>query len=150
MKKKSVLQAIKDGNFKKRIVLVNTFNTPELGWLDDYNIDACLYIGGPGEVGMDAVTDILTGDINPSGHLADTYAYSVMSAPSMQNFGNFVYANADSITNKDSQKYLMYNEGIYVGYRYYETRYEDSVLNQGNATASVGVFNSSANTWNYA
>lgn len=147
---KSVLQAIKDGNFKKRIVLVNTFNTPELGWLDDYNIDACLYIGGPGEVGMDAVTDILTGDINPSGHLADTYAYSVMSAPSMQNFGNFVYANADSITNKDSQKYLMYNEGIYVGYRYYETRYEDSVLNQGNATASVGVFNSSANTWNYA
>lgn len=147
---KSVLQAIKDGNFKKRIVLVNTFNTPELGWLDDYNIDACLYIGGPGEVGMDAVTDILTGDINPSGHLADTYAYSVMSAPSMQNFGNFVYANADSVTNKDSQKYLMYNEGIYVGYRYYETRYEDSVLNQGNATASVGVFNSSANTWNYA
>ena len=147
---KSVLQAIKDGNFKKRIVLVNTFNTPELGWLDDYNIDACLYIGGPGEVGMDAVTDILTGDINPSGHLADTYAYSVMSAPSMQNFGNFVYANADSITNKDSQKYLMYNEGIYVGYRYYETRYEYSVLNQGNATASVGVFNSSANTWNYA
>lgn len=147
---KSVLQAIKDGNFKKRIVLVNTFNTPELGWLDDYNIYACLYIGGPGEVGMDAVTDILTGDINPSGHLADTYAYSVMSAPSMQNFGNFVYANADSITNKDSQKYLMYNEGIYVGYRYYETRYEDSVLNQGNATASVGVFNSSANTWNYA
>lgn len=147
---KSVLQAIKDGNFKKRIVLVNTFNTPELGWLDDYNIDACLYIGGSGEVGMDAVTDILTGDINPSGHLADTYAYSVMSAPSMQNFGNFVYANADSITNKDSQKYLMYNEGIYVGYRYYETRYEDSVLNQGNATASVGVFNSSANTWNYA
>lgn len=147
---KSVLQAMKDGNFKKRIVLVNTFNTPELGWLDDYNIDACLYIGGPGEVGMDAVTDILTGDINPSGHLADTYAYSVMSAPSMQNFGNFVYANADSITNKDSQKYLMYNEGIYVGYRYYETRYEDSVLNQGNATVSVGVFNSSANTWNYA
>lgn len=147
---KSVLQAMKDGNFKKRIVLVNTFNTPELGWLDDYNIDACLYIGGPGEVGMDAVTDILTGDINPSGHLADTYAYSVMSAPSMRNFGNFVYANADSITNKDSQKYLMYNEGIYVGYRYYETRYEDSVLNQGNATVSVGVFNSSANTWNYA
>lgn len=147
---KSVLQAMKDGNFKKRIVLVNTFNTPELGWLDDYNIDACLYIGGPGEVGMDAVTDILTGDINPSGHLADTYAYSVMSAPSMQNFGNFVYANADSITNKDSQKYLMYNEGIYVGYRYYETRYEDSVLNQGNATVSAGVFNSSANTWNYA
>lgn len=147
---RSVLQAIKDGNFKKRIVLVNTFNTPELGWLDDYNIDACLYIGGPGEVGMDAVTDILTGDINPSGHLADTYAYSVMSTPSMQNFGNFVYANANSITNKDSQKYLMYNEGIYVGYRYYETRYEDSVLNQGNATASAGVFNSSANTWNYA
>lgn len=144
---KSVLTAMKNGAFKKRIVLLNTFNTPNIGWLDEYNIDACLYIGGPGEVGLDAVTDILTGVITPSGHLGDTYVKDINSAPSMQNFGNFDYLNKDSIKNKDSSKYLMYNEGIYVGYRYYETRYEDTVLGTGNATSNTGT---TANTWKYS
>lgn len=145
---KSVLQAMKDGPFSKRIVLVNTFNAPELGWLDEYNIDACLYIGGPGEVGLNAVTDVLVGNTNPSGRLADTYAYDSFSSPAMQNFGDFTYANGDSILNSDSRKYLMYNEGIYVGYRYYETRYEDCVLKNGNASSPAGVWASSGN-WNY-
>ena len=143
---KSILSAMKSGPFAKRIVLVNTFNTPDVSWLDEYDIDACLYIGGPGEVGLDAVTDILVGDLVPSGHLGDTYAKDVNSAPSMQNFGDFTYANVDSIKNKDSRKYLMYNEGIYVGYRYYETRYEDTVLGKGNATAAVGTSNG---RWKY-
>ena len=146
---RSVLQAMKDGNFSKRIVLVNTFNTPELGWLDEYNIDACLYIGGPGEVGMDAVTDILVGRTNPSGHLADTYAYDSFSSPAMQNFGNFEFSNSAEITNSDSRKYVMYNEGIFVGYRYYETRYEDTVLKKGNAASSAGVY-ASTDTWDYS
>lgn len=145
---KSVLQAMKDGPFSKRIVLVNTFNAPELGWLDEYNIDACLYIGGPGEVGLNAVTDILVGKTNPSGKLADTYAYDSFSSPAMQNFGDFTYANSDSILNSDSRKYLIYNEGIYVGYRYYETRYEDCVLNKGNAASSSGTW-ASSDKWNY-
>ena len=68
----------------------------------------------------------------------------------MQNFGDFTFTNAESIANTDSRKYLMYNEGIYVGYRYYETRYEDSVLKQGNAASSAGVFASKNSTWNYA
>ena len=119
---KSVLEERKNGPFKKRIVLVNTFNAPELGFLDEYNIDSCLYIGGPGEVGLDAVTDILVGKTAPSGHLADTYAYDVEANPSRKNFGNFDYANKDAIINPDSRKYLVYQEGIYVGYRYYETR----------------------------
>ena len=131
----SILEAMKNGPFKKRIVLLNTFNTPNLGWLDDYNIDAALYIGGPGEVGLDAVTDILVGDITPSGHLADTYVKDVTSHPAMRNFGDFQYTNASDIVNKDSRKYLMYNEGIYVGYRYYETRYEDMVLGRGKANS---------------
>ena len=146
---RSVLEAMKNGPFEKRIVLVNTFNTPELGWLDEYNIDACLYIGGPGEVGLDAVTDIITGKTNPSGHLADTYAYDSFSAPAMQNFGDYTFANAEDIVNKDSRKYLMYNEGIYVGYRYYETRYEDVVLSRGNAASKTGVY-ASENNWNYS
>ena len=145
---RSVLQAMKDGPFEKRIVLVNTFNTPELGFLDEYDIDACLYIGGPGEVGLDAVTDILVGETNPSGRLADTYAYHSFSSPAMANFGDFTYANADEIANATSQKYLMYNEGIYVGYRYYETRYEDTVLGRGDAASDAGVW-ASTGDWSY-
>lgn len=145
---KSVLEAMKNGPFKKRIVLVNTFNAVELGFLDQYNIDACLYIGGTGEVGLDAVTDIIVGNICPSGKLADTYAYDSYSSPAMQNFGNYTFANADQINNNDSRKYVMYNEGIYVGYRYYETRYEDSVLGKGKANSSKGSFKGA--TWNYA
>ena len=101
---KAVLEAMKNGPFSKRIVLVNTFNTPELGWLDEYNIDSCLYIGGPGEVGLDAVTDILVGKTNPSGKLADTYAYATFSSPAMQNFGDFTYSNADSVVNANAKK----------------------------------------------
>ena len=145
---KSVLQAMKDGPFKKRIVLVNAFNAVELGFLDEYNIDACLYIGGTGEVGLDAVTDILVGKACPSGKLADTYAYDSYSSPAMQNFGDYTFSNKDDILNPDSRKYVMYNEGIYVGYRYYETRYEDYVLNRGNANSSAGSYVDA--TWNYA
>lgn len=145
---KAVLETMKNGNFKKRIVLVNTFNTPELGWLDEYNIDACVYIGGPGEVGLDSVIDVLVGNVNPSGKLADTYAYNAFAHPSMQNFGDFTFANHDAVTNPDSKKYLMYNEGIYVGYRYFETRYEDSVLNRGNATSAKGAYQ--GQKWDYS
>lgn len=145
---KSVLEAMKNGPFKKRIVLVNTFNAVELGFLDQYNIDACLYIGGTGEVGLDAVTDIIVGKICPSGKLADTYAYDSYSSPAMQNFGDYTFNNADQINNADSRKYVMYNEGIYVGYRYYETRYEDTVLGKGKANSSKGSFKGA--TWNYA
>lgn len=145
---KSVLEERKNGPFKKRIVLVNTFNAPELGFLDEYNIDSCLYIGGPGEVGLDAVTDILVGKTAPSGHLADTYAYDVEANPSRKNFGNFDYANKDAIINPDSRKYLVYQEGIYVGYRYFETRYEDYVLGRGNSDSKAGVVSSKGN-WRY-
>lgn len=145
---KSVLEAMKNGPFKKRIVLVNTFNAVELGFLKDYNIDACLYIGGTGEVGLDAVTDIIVGKTCPSGKLADTYAYDSYSSPAMQNFGDFTFSNKESINNPDSRKYVMYNEGIYVGYRYYETRYEDSVLGKGKATSSSGSYGGA--NWNYA
>ena len=145
---KSVLETMKNGPFKKRIVLVNTFNTPELGWLKDYNIDACLYIGGPGEVGLASVSGILAGEISPSGRLSDTYVYDVESAPAAMNFGNFEFQNAADIANPDSRKYLMYDEGIYVGYRYYETRYEDYVLGRFNASSTTGAKHSTSG-WKY-
>lgn len=112
-------------NFDKVIVLLNTQNAMELSFLAQYDIDACLWIGALGETGAYAVGDVLTGKVNPSGALVDTYAYNSLSAPSMANFGNY------SITNSNVDRgnaYMVYSEGIYVGYLYYETRYEDVVL----------------------
>lgn len=113
--------------FDTVVVLLNTNNTMELGFLDEYNVDACLYIGGVGMGGLAAVGDILCGKVDPSGHLGDTYVYDNFSSAAMQNFGDFGY------TNNDTYDYVVYAEGIYVGYRYYETRYADVVMGAENA-----------------
>ena len=141
----SLVKQYKDnGTFKKVIVLLNTSNAMEVDWLDEYGVDACMWIGGPGRnTGFRGVADLLTGDANPSGRLTDTYATSSFSAPAMQNFGDIRYTNG-------SGNYVAYAEGIYIGYRYYETRYEDTVLGQGNASSSAGVYASEGNSWNYA
>ena len=69
--------------------------------------------------------------INPSGRTVDTYEADPLSSPAAQNFGDFSYYTEDGEQTK--YNYVSYKEGIYVGYRYYETRYEDVVLGQGNA-----------------
>ncbi len=121
---KDLLQMASE-NFEKVVVLLNTSNPIEAGFLEDYNVDACLWIGALGQEGAYAVGEVLAGLVNPSGRLVDTYAYDANSAPAMANFGDY-----DIITSEESKasKYLVYGEGIYVGYRYYETRYEDVVL----------------------
>lgn len=131
-----------NGTFKKTIVLINSANVMEVDWLDDYSIDACMWIGGPGTgSGIYGVADLLTGTANPSGKLVDTFSASSLSAPAMQN-----YVTAQNGYNDN----LIYAEGIYVGYKYYETRYEDCVLGQGNASSSAGVYASQGGSWNYA
>ena len=140
-------------HFDDVIVLINSSYAMELGWLDEYDIDACLMIGAIGYRGFNAVSDILTGVTNPSGRLADTWAADSFSAPAMQNFGDYTFANADAIneqigTGNNATKYVVETEGIYVGYKYYETRYEDFVLGQGNASSAAGTF-ASASSWNY-
>lgn len=120
-------------NFDTVIVLLNANNALELGFLEDeayQNVKACVWCGGVGQVGIYAIGDALAGTVNFSGHLADTYAYDSLSAPSSVNIGDFDILNSD-VTN--GTKYAVYAENIYVGYRYYETRYEDVVLDQGNA-----------------
>jgi beta-glucosidase len=131
--------------FDKVIVLVNSGNAMELSFLDDatYGVDACLWIGNPGQDGLYAVGDILSGVVSPSGRTVDTYAYDSLSAPALQNFGKHI------ISGSDNAPFVVYQEGIYVGYKYYETRYEDCVLGQGNADASVGA-PEGASAWNYA
>lgn len=114
--------------FEKVIVLLNTNNPMELGFLEDAtyaNVKAAVWIGGVGQEGLLALPKLLSGEYNFSGRLVDTYAYDSQSAPSFQNMGDFSFTNS-TVTN--GKKYLVYSEGIYVGYRYYETRYEDVVL----------------------
>lgn len=123
---KATLQGIKDcGKFKTIIVLVNSGNPLELGSLKDYGVNAVLWYGGLGSVGLTAVGEILAGDVNPSGRLPDTYVYDNFSSPAMQNFGDYRFTNCD-------QSYVNYAESVYVGYKYYETRYEDKVMDTQN------------------
>ena len=138
------------------IVLLNSANAVEIGDLkNDPEIDSILWIGFPGCYGMLGVSDILCGRTSPSGALPDIYATYNMSAPAMQNMGNFQYENgAEMLTRGAGQtggttgNYLIEAEGIYVGYRYYETRYYDSVFGNGNAGSPVGAYASSTE-WDY-
>lgn len=149
---KKMLEEVTE-NFDNVIVLINSSYAMELGWLDEYDIDACLMIGAVGYRGFNAVSDILVGETNPSGKLADTWAADSFSAPAMQNFGDYTYANAEAINEQigsgnNATKYVVEKEGIYIGYKYYETRYEDTVLGQGNASSAAGAY-ASASGWNY-
>ena len=124
-----------DGKVKSIIVLINTSNALQVDFLKDneYSVDACLWIGGVGANGTNAVTDILAGKVNPSGSLVDTYCYDNFSAPAMKNAVPVTYGGYDGENIPDyAETYLIYQEGIYVGYKYYETRYEDFVMGTGN------------------
>ena len=125
-----------DGKIKSIVLLINTSNALQVDFLKEnvYGIDACLWIGGVGAYGTNAVTDILAGKVNPSGSLVDTYCYDNFSSPAMKNAIPVAYDGYDgeNIPNY-AETYLIYQEGIYVGYKYYETRYEDFVMGAGNA-----------------
>ena len=110
--------------FKNVYVVVNSANPMELGWLDDYeNIKAAVWCGGAGETGFNALGKVLSGEINPSGRLVDTYVYDLSATPTSNNYGNFTYANSEEITGSEENvaKFVNYVEGIYVGYKFYET-----------------------------
>ena len=124
------------GTIKRIVVLLNTSNALQVDFLKEnqYQVDACLWIGGVGISGTNAVTDILAGKVNPSGSLVDTYCYNNYSSPAMQNFVATTYEGySEDIIPSSAKSYMIYQEGIYVGYKYYETRYEDTVMGTGNA-----------------
>jgi len=125
-----------EGKIKKLVVLVNSSNPIQMDFLQksDIGVDAVLWIGGVGVTGINAVAEILTGGINPSGSLVDTYCYDNFSSPAMKNFVPTTYAGyAEGVIPENASTYMIYQEGIYVGYKYYETRYEDFVMGTGNA-----------------
>lgn len=119
-------------NFEHIIVLLNTSNPLQLDFLNDYDVDAVLWVGGLGSMGTEAVADILAGKVNPSGSLVDTYLYDNYSSPAMQNFKALTYQGDVEAIPSNASTYMVYQEGIYVGYKYYETRYEDKVMNAAN------------------
>ncbi|SCI88777.1 Thermostable beta-glucosidase B [uncultured Flavonifractor sp.] len=124
-----VIQYLND-NFDNVIIVVNTNNAFELGWVKDYeNITAVLWAPGAGGDTCRSIADVLSGNVNPSGHLVDTFAYDAFSSPAMQNMGDMMLVN----NGQDVEAGVFYDEGIYVGYKYYETRYFDKMLQQGNA-----------------
>jgi len=123
----------KEGKISSIVVLINTSNALEVDFLNDYEIDACLWVGGLGIAGTNAVTDILAGKVNPSGSLVDTYCYDNFTSPAMQNFVAQTYQGFNGQIPENASTYMIYQEGIYVGYKYYETRYADAVMGTGNA-----------------
>ena len=140
--------------FSKVIIVVNVANAMELGWLQDSTdnadvgkkvvngvytdpytnstydfskVKAGIWAGCCGSQGGTALAKILKGDVNPSGHLVDTYVRDIRNDPTSVNFGSFVYDNSDELNSYQDETYFVhYEEGIYVGYRYYETAHYEA------------------------
>lgn len=134
------LLAMVEGNFDRVIVVLNSPNAMELGFVDDSAVDAALWVGTPGSTGCEAIGKVLTGAVNPSGRTVDTFPYEVESAPSYYNFGAHDYTNVqhtnqslfagsgDATAGTENVHFVDYAEGIYVGYRYYETAAADGFI----------------------
>ena len=147
-----------EGVLSKVIVIHNSPYAMELGWLDEYGVDAALHVGTIGLKGSLGIVDLLTGDANPSGRLMDTFATNSLSSAAVQtwydqSFTNTtyqdgaVYVDGKPVSNAGAENYMVLTEGIYTGYKYYETRYEDAILNRYNATSQAG---STSGAWSYA
>ncbi|GEM03283.1 beta-glucosidase [Halolactibacillus miurensis] len=125
-------------NFDNIIVVVNSANTFELDWTREYEqVKSVINIAGPGQSGFGSLGKVLAGTINPSGRTVDLYATDLFDAPAAKNFGDFSYVveNSDGSFSQayDQEnvplKYINYAEGIYVGYRYYETAAAEGAIN---------------------
>lgn len=145
-----MLNHIASQSFGTIILLVNSGTSMELGFLEDADayddlglnaevtdkIESCLQISNMGAQGMPAIADIISGDVNPSGSLTAIYSKDFKLDPTWQNFGNNLVSDGDKYYQgawgasaaSSGAYFVSYEEGIYVGYRYYETRaYEESI-----------------------
>ncbi|WP_196819532.1 MULTISPECIES: glycoside hydrolase family 3 N-terminal domain-containing protein [unclassified Schaalia] len=128
---REILQYLND-NFSEVLLVINTASALQLDWLNEYpSIKAVLSVPSAGTYGLSSFARILSGSLNPSGRTVDTWSGDIAASPAAQNFGDYQYVDANGELTK--YNYVSYAEGIYVGYKYYETRYEDLVLGQGNA-----------------
>ena len=126
--------------FDNVIVLINSGTSMELGFIEDgtygNKLKGAIWIGDPGGNGLNALGKILTGEVTPSGHLTDTYVRDFFTIPSLKNFGNNARDKGNNYTVDGASTdyyFVDYQEGIYVGYKYYETRGYTEKL-KGNAS----------------
>lgn len=152
---RDLISYVTERGFGKVIVLVNSGSAMELEELErNKDVHTILWIGNPGCYGTYGIAQILSGEVIPSGHLADTYAVNSALSPAAVNFGAYTFANADQIDSDinalRAKWYLTECEGIYTGYKYYETRYYDSITGKGNASAAMhGEAVNGSDTWDY-
>ncbi len=164
----SVLEGLKglkeSGKLDSIVVVINSSNALQFKTLtqEKYGVDACVWVGQGGAMSFYQIASAISGrgDYVMSGRLPDTYFMDNDAAPASVNQGDCQFTDCTGITattGKDvawtgvgttGVKYVVYQEGIYVGYKYTETRYEDIVLGNGNASSTAGVVNSSGN-WDY-
>ena len=157
---KALLRLVKEykdnGTFKKVIVMLNSPSAMGLEFADneEYGVDAVLWFGIPGYYSLTGVVHVLMGKdaegkpLSPSGHAPETFAKYSKSSAAYQNFGTKTLSGGN-VGGQNSGDFVAYKEGIYVGYKYYETRYEDCILEQGNATINKGIYAGTSN-WDYA
>lgn len=139
----AMLKGIKEAGYGKIVLVLNTANAVEMEFLKntDVRVDAIVWTGLTGAAGLDGLGPVLAGAVSPSGKLVDTYDYNHNTNPVSLNFNrgseDTRYTNAEELTamgaNEASLQYVNYGESIYLGYKYYETRYADAVMGQYNA-----------------
>ena len=123
------------GKIQKIIVLISNADALPVDFFkgNPYGVDGALWIGETGDTGAEAIAEILAGKANPSGSLTDTLVYENNTAPALQNLSDLVFAGYEApYLPAFAGAYQIQNAGIYVGYKYYETRYEDFVMTTGN------------------
>lgn len=169
----AVVEAAKE-TCSKVIVLLNTGNNMMIADIAEggsHEVDGICYIGCPNDYQTIGIANVLTGKVNATGALANAFVRDHQSIPAVQNVGGDYFADYEIVASNDDPRYpgveiqnvgagsfggaTTYNggmyiveaEGIYVGYKYYETRYFDAVMGQGNANSAAGATQGSA--WNY-
>ena len=126
-------------DYQNVIVVINASNAMELGWLYEYpSIKAAILAPGPGQTGFNALGSIITGKVNPSGRTIDTYVSDLTAAPNFNNIGEFQYTNLADVSPLSygfpvTPNFVNYVEGIYVGYRWYETAAAEGVIDYDKA-----------------
>lgn len=152
---RDLISWVKEQGFGKVLVLLNCATSMEIEEIrQDEGVDSILWIGNPGAYGTYGIADLLKGNVLPSGHFPDTFAVNSALSPAAQNVGIYVFTNYEDIDTSSnnalrSSWYVAELEGIYTGYKYYETRYFDTVMNQGNASKAKAGQSVNGKSWNY-
>lgn len=118
-------------DYENVVLVVNAANTFELDFVDDYSqIKSILWCPGTGQSGFNALGEILNGEINPSAKASDTFVRDLTATPTFNNFGSFFYDNMDEFeVDGKVPSFVNYTDGIYVGYRFYETAAAEKLIN---------------------